>query len=118
MLRLFWDEVTSLDPEDAPRDEARMPLCTEGELSQLWRAAGLERVREASLDVALHFASFDDYWAPFLLGQGPAGACAAGLTPERQRALAQRLRRRLLGDEPDRPIDMRARAWAVSGVVR
>ncbi|MDB4933777.1 MAG: putative Methyltransferase type 11 [Labilithrix sp.] len=117
MLRVFWDEAVAFDPAATPRDERHMPLCTRGELASSWARQGVEDVSESGLDVALHFASFDDYWAPFLLGQGPAGAYVAALSPERQAALAQRLRTRLLGEGVDRPIDMRARAWAVKGTV-
>jgi len=117
MLRVFWDEATAFDAAIEPRDEAHMPLCARGALAALWRREGLENVQEAPLTVTLHFASFDDYWAPFLLGQGPAGAYVASLPLDRQRALEQRLRTRLFGDGPDHPIDMHARAWAVKGTV-
>lgn len=115
MLRVFWDEAVGLDATAAMRDEAHMPLCKRGELAAAWRQAGLHDVTETSLRVTLHFASFDDYWEPFKLGQGPAGAYVARLPKERQTALAQRLRRRLLGAEADHPIELQASAWAVRG---
>jgi hypothetical protein len=94
-----------------------MPLCRAGELAALWRAEGLVDVAEAPLDSVLEFASFDDYFAPFLLGQGPAGAHAAGLPADQRARLADRLRRRLLGDGPDRAFALAGRAWAVRGTV-
>lgn len=117
MLRVFWDEAIALDPTSAPRDEANMPLCKRGELAELWRRGGLSDVQEAPLTVTLHFAKFEDYWAPFQLGQGPAGAYVAQLTKDRRSELERRLRQRLLGAEPDRKIEMRGRAWAVKGTV-
>lgn len=118
MLRVFWDEATAaFDPAIEPCDEARMPLCRRGELAALFAQVGLKNVEEVPLTVALHFASFDDYWAPFLLGQGPAGAYVAKLPKDRQAELAERLRRRLLGTATDHPIDMQVRAWAVKGTV-
>jgi SAM-dependent methyltransferase len=117
MLRVFWDEAGALEPALEPRDEAHMPLCGRGELAALFRREGLANVQEVPLTIALHFASFEDYWAPFLLGQGPAGACLASLPEARQRELAARLRKRLLGDGPDRSFDLPARAWAVKGTV-
>ncbi len=117
MLRVFWDEAIAFDPAIEPHDERHMPLCRQGELAALWRQAGLQDVQEAPLDVVLHFASFDDYWAPFLLGQGPAGVYVASLPKPRQAALEQRLRARLLGGGPDRPIELKARVWAVKGTV-
>ena len=117
MLRVFWDEATALDASVEPRDEAHMPLCSAGQLAALWQGAGLTNVQEVALTVALHFTSFDDYWGPFLLGQGPAGAYARTLSEAQRRALAARLRHRLIGDGPDRAIEIRARAWAVKGTV-
>lgn len=117
MLRVFWDAVTALEPDASPRDEARMPLCRSGELTALWQQEGLNDVREAPLNVGLRFTSFDDFWSPFLLGQGPAGAYVESLSPDGQKALERALRDKLLGDGPDRPIEMQARAWAVRGVV-
>jgi len=117
MLRAFWDEAVALDPSVEPRDEAHLPLCRRGQLAELWSRQGLERVQEVPLTAALRFASFDDYWAPFLLGQGPAGAYVAAATKEHQVALERRVRARLLGDGRDRAFDLRGRAWAVRGTV-
>ena len=117
MLRIFWDEAAALDPAAAARDERHMRFCKDGELAALWREYGLNDVESRSLIVPLEFASFDDYWLPFLAGQGPAGAYAASLPEPRREQLRQALRRRLLGDAPDRPITLHARAWAVLGVV-
>jgi SAM-dependent methyltransferase len=117
MLRAFWDEATAFDPAMAARDEARMLLCRKGELAALFRQKGLEDVEETPLMVMLRFASFDDYWAPFLLGQGPAGAYVAKLPKARQAALSERLRKRVLGGTPDHPIEMQVRAWAAKGTV-
>jgi SAM-dependent methyltransferase len=118
MLRVFWDEARGIDSEVAPRDESNTPLCREGALASLWREEGLQGVQATQLTVVLQFASFDDYWAPFLLGQGPAGAYVASLSRAQQVELAQRLRKRLIGDGPDQAIEMPSRAWAVKGNVR
>jgi SAM-dependent methyltransferase len=117
MLRVFWDEAVALDSTIAARDERNMPLCRPGELAALWRANGLERVEELPITIELSFASFDDYWRPFLGGQGPAGAYAASLSEPRRAALETRLRRRLLGTRQDGPFTLQARAWAVKGTV-
>jgi SAM-dependent methyltransferase len=115
MLRIFWDEAVRFDPAAEKRDEAHMPLSKKGELAAAWQQAGLQDVKETSLRVTLRFASFDDYWEPFRLGQGPAGAYVARLPTERQNELGQRLRRRLLGTGADHPIELQASAWAVRG---
>jgi ubiquinone/menaquinone biosynthesis C-methylase UbiE len=113
MLRVFWDEAVALDPDAKRLDEANMPLCKKGELAALFAREGLQRVTEAELTTTLSFASFDDYWQPFLLGQGPAGAYATSLSEDARGALERRLRQRIFGGATDRPFEMRARAWAV-----
>ena len=64
-----------------------MPLCRAGELAELWRRGGLENVHEQPQTIAMRFESFADYWDPFLLGQGPAGAYVASLNRDQVRAL-------------------------------
>lgn len=117
MLRIFWDEVIALKPDAAARDERHMPLCRGGELGALWRQHGLTEVAERPLSIETRFSSFQDYWAPFLDGQGPAGAYVATLAAAEREQLRLKLRRRLLGDRPDGPITLTARAWAVRGTV-
>ena len=116
MLRVFWDEAISLDPAMDARDERHMPLSGKGELAALWREHGLQDVLEETLTIQTRFVSFDDYWSPFLEKQGPAGEYVASLSAGERDQLRLRLRRRLLGDGPDRPIVLAARAWAVRGI--
>lgn len=117
MLRVFWDEAVRANAAAEPKDEKHLPLCKPGELSALWRAHGLQQVDEQGLTIDMPFGSFDDYWWPFLGGQGPAGAYTTSLTETDRAALRDRLEQRLLGDRPDGPIVLRARAWAVKGTV-
>ena len=117
MLRIFWDEAIALNPAAEPRDESHMPLSRKGELGTLWRRHRLQDVSEDALTIQTRFASFDDYWLPFLEKQGPAGDYVATRTHSEREQLRTRLRRRLLGDGPDRPIVLSARAWSVRGTV-
>ena len=117
MLRVFWDEAVALDPGVAPKDERHMKLSRAGQLGELWREAGLARVEEAPLAIRQAYASFDDYWGPFLMGAGPGGAHVVSLGEERRRQLEGRLRKRLLGDRADGPFTLEARAWCVRGEV-
>jgi SAM-dependent methyltransferase len=117
MLRLFWDEATALAPASDAKDERHMPLCRSGDLAALWREHRLQDVSAEALTIETRFSSFEDYWTPFLEQQGPAGAYVAALPASEREQLRVRLHRRLLGDGPDRPITLSARAWAVRGVV-
>jgi len=115
-LRAFWDEATALDSRAAALDEGRrFPLCSAPALKALFEAAGLKQVDTGAVEIETRFADFDDYWAPFLNGTGPAPAFVAALEPSARDDLRERLRRRLPaaagGDIP-----LRARAWSVRGV--
>jgi ubiquinone/menaquinone biosynthesis C-methylase UbiE len=116
-LRMFWDAAIALDPAAERFDERNMPFCRKGQLAELWRDAGLRDVEETELVIDLEFSSFEDYWSPFLEGQGPAGVYTASLSPERRQELKNRLRQKLLGDRPDGRFSVSARAWAVRGRV-
>jgi SAM-dependent methyltransferase len=117
MLRVFWDEAVALDPAIAARDERNMPLCRRGELAALWHAQELQQIEEQPIAIELSFVSFEDYWTPFLGGQGPAGACVSSLPEAVRTALASRIRKRFLEERQDAPFTLQARAWAVKGVV-
>jgi len=115
-LRIFWDEAVASDPDAMALDEGkRFPLCQRQSLEDLWRAAGLSRVEVRAIDVPTDFATFDDYWTPFLNGTGPAPSYVASLGPARRDALRERVRRRLpVG--PRGEVQLRARAWAARGI--
>jgi SAM-dependent methyltransferase len=115
MLRTFWDEAIALGPDYDSRDERHMRLCRPGELAALFSGHGLQEVVGRALTIATTFSSFDDYWSPFCEKQGPSGAFVAALSDSDRERLRRRVRARLLGDRPDRPIELRARAWGVRG---
>ena len=117
MLRHLWDAAVALDPSAAPRHEGRMPLCHPGELGELWRATGLERVREGDIAIDMRFSSFGDFWSPFLTGVGPSGGYVASLPPHKQRALEEKLRAELWDYRPEKPRTLPARLGAVVGTV-
>lgn len=115
MLRHFWDAATALDPAAAELDEGgRFPICRPQPLAQLWTDAGLAEVAVEPIDVPTRFADFDDFWGPFLGGQGPAPGYVMSLPGQRREALRDRLRDRLPTD-PDGAVRLAARAWAVRG---
>jgi SAM-dependent methyltransferase len=108
-LGLFWRVASELDPD--VEDESDLAGARQGHLAQLFEAAGLHEVHEAMLASDLEHATFDDWWAPFTSGVGPAGAYTAGLDADRQAELRERCRAEL----GDGPFTITARAWAVRG---
>ncbi|MBB4752585.1 class I SAM-dependent methyltransferase [Actinoplanes lobatus] len=115
MMRYFWDAARDTDPAAAEADEApRFPICHPDALRAAWTVAGLRDVTTRAVEIPTVFADFDDYWHPFLGGQGPAPAYLARQHP------AQRERiRRLLDERLPRTdggeIALTAAAWAVRG---
>jgi SAM-dependent methyltransferase len=117
LMRYFWDAAAALDPAAAALDEGvRFPLCQPAALLDLFRAAGLTRAEARCIDVPTRFRDFDDYWSPFLGGQGPAPGYAMSLSEDRRTALREKIRA-ALPIAGDGSIDLSARAWAVRGRV-
>jgi SAM-dependent methyltransferase len=115
MLHHFWDAAETVDPAVAGLDERRrFPLCRPEALADLWTGAGLDQVTTRPIEVPTVFAGFDDYWRPFLGGQGPAAAYTMSLDEPRRAALRELLRERLPA-AADGSIPLTARAWAVRG---
>lgn len=116
MMRYFWDAAVELDPVALPLDEGRrFPICRESALLDLFTAAGLREVAGRAIDVLTRFRNFDDYWNPFLGGQGPAPSYAMSLSEDQRSELRELLRSRL-PIKSDGGIDLIARAWAARGV--
>ena len=92
----FGTLLVALDRTISVLDEGRrFPLCRQEPLSQLFRNAQLEKVRVWPIDVATTFSDFDDYWSPFLGGQGPAPAYTMSLSEEKRVALREYVRKKL-----------------------
>jgi SAM-dependent methyltransferase len=117
LMRYFWDAAVALDAAAGALDEGkRFPICQPAALEGAFRAAGFAEVGSRAIDVPTRFRDFDDYWSPFLGGQGPAPGYAMSLSEERRGALRERIRS-MLPIAADGSIDLIARAWAVRGVV-
>ncbi len=106
-LSLFWSAAQDLDP-DAP-SERDLPGTRKGQLAELAVTAGLSDVEASGLTVRVTSESYDEWWAPYLLGVGPAGAYVASLDDDHR----QRLFRRCTEVLPDPPFEQTALAWNV-----
>ena len=115
LLRHFFDAAIALDPAMRDHDEGlRFPITHEGRLAEAFEAARLERVEHRAIDVPMVFRDFDDLWAPFLNGTGPAPAYVVSLDEPARAALRDRLRASL-PTEADGTIRLTGRTWAVRG---
>lgn len=108
-LAVFWRAARDLDP--AAPDESGLAGAREGHLLELFGMAGLHHLEPTTLTVRVSHASFEEWWDPFLLGVGPAGAYVAGLGRQGREELRERCRQLL----PAAPIQINATAWTVRG---
>jgi len=109
-LSAFWAVARELDR--AAEDESGLAGVRDGHLAELLRAAGLRAVKQTTLSVSVGHPSFDEWWEPFTLGVGPAGAYVTGLDDGARERLRERCREVL----PMAPFEITARAWAARGV--
>ena len=117
LMRYFWDAAADLNPDAARMDEGiRFPLCRPEALMALFAGAGLNGAVVTAIDVPTPFASFEDYWQPFLGGQGPAPAYAMSLDESTRARLRDRIRARI-PVHADGSIPLTARAWAIRATV-
>ncbi len=108
-LSLFWRAVHDVDPD--VEDEGELAGSRAGHLADLFQQAGLAEVEPSSVSVTLEFATFDEWWEPFALGVGPAGAYVARLDDAGRAEVRAAAQRRL----PVVPFTITASAWAARG---
>ena len=115
MMRQFWDAARTVDPAAERWDQGqRFSICRPGALARLFENAGLRNVESRAIVVPTRFRDFDDFWEPFLGGQGGAPAYCAALPDAARDKLRQTLSERL-PIESDGSIALTARAWAAKG---
>jgi SAM-dependent methyltransferase len=111
LIRYFWDAAVELDPGSTKLHEGvRFPLCMPETLLASLGNAGMHAPQVNAIDVPTVFSNFNDYWAPFLGGQGPAPAYAMSLSEVERTKLRDRLRERL-PIAADGSVSLVARAW-------
>jgi SAM-dependent methyltransferase len=111
-ISAFWDAVREVDPD--AEDESELAGARQGHLVELLTEAGLVEVEEEALAIRVEHPSFDDWWEPFTLGVGPAGAYFASLDPERQTHVRDTCRAAF----PPGRVVIQASAWAARGRAR
>jgi SAM-dependent methyltransferase len=112
LLRVYWEAARSLDHDLSGESRSFGNL---EQLDTLWRELEFIDVEAGPIEVSSSYESFDELWASFQLGVGPAGEYVASLADGRREALREEYRRRL--GEPDGSFTLQARAWAVRGRV-
>lgn len=106
---IFLSALKSVVPE--ADDEIGRAGTRPGELTALLRGAGCRDIEQTELSVTVASPTFEDWWEPYTLGVGPAGAQLRALDPERRDAVQERCRA-LVGNGP---VHSTATAWAARG---
>ncbi len=73
-------------------------------------------IETSAIDAPTVFTDFNDYWSPFLRGQGPAGSYCVTLSESDRQLLRKRLENTLPIDA-DGTINLIARARGVRGTI-
>ncbi len=107
----FWQAVRGIDPE--AHDESGLAGARKGHLTELFTAAGFAEVEETLLTVEVVHPTFDDWWEPYTLSVGPAGAYVAALDDAGRAQLREVCHRHY----PTEPFTITAGAWSARGVV-
>ncbi|MGA7671728.1 MAG: methyltransferase domain-containing protein [Nitrolancea sp.] len=114
-MRYFWDAAAELDPAARERDQGIVfPICQPEPLERAFADNGLMNVTVRAIDIPTVFRDFDDYWNPFLGGQGGAPTYVKTMPEEQRNALRDALRAKL-PTRDDGSIPLIARAWAIRG---
>ena len=106
----YWKAARELDPNLT--GESERAGGREGHLAELFEAAGLREVEQAELSATTEYEAFEEWWYPYTLGVGPAGAHAQSLSPDKLAEVRERCRQLL----PEPPFAFTAYAWAVRGL--
>jgi SAM-dependent methyltransferase len=106
-LSVFWQAARDLDPQ-AP-DESDYAGVHDGDLARLFGLAGMTGATSTALEIEVAHTGLDDWWEPYTLGVGPAGAYVASLDPDARAALLARCAELL----PSGSFSTRACAWTV-----
>lgn len=110
-LSLFWEAARWLDPD--VDDESNFAGAREGDLARLFESVGLHDIDDGVISVDVEHPTFDEWWEPFTLGVGPAGAFTKSLDTERQMQLREKCREL----QPAAPFVVTAAAWTARGQV-
>jgi hypothetical protein len=108
-ISVLWHAARDIDAD--VRDESDLPGARAGHLSDLFEVVGLRDIVETELFASIELPTFEDWWEPFQLGVGPAGAYVGALAEGERAALRARCMEILVGE----PFSVTAAAWAARG---
>ena len=115
LSKKFWDAAVAVDSKVRPPVRSRYGSASG--LAELWTVAGFVNVEIRPLVIPMEFRSFEDLWQRHSNSQGPPKPYIGSLSDDSRYRLKERLRSDILGNDSDRPFTLKAKAWAVRGMV-
>lgn len=116
--RMFWDTAAMLDRNaiDLRGKSLSRAITRQGGIAGELEAAGLRNVEETALTIAMNFADFEDFWAPFDGRESAFAMYVTGLDAVEKETFKSALRLAYLDGSSDGPRTYFASAWAARGV--
>jgi hypothetical protein len=113
--RLFCDTAAAVSPGgEAFRERIfGRPMTKPGELARVWRQTRFVEIEESTLTIRMEFESFDDYWAPYVGGDGLYAAFVSTLDESARDTLTEAVGQAYLSGMSDGPRSFAASAWAI-----
>jgi SAM-dependent methyltransferase len=114
VLGTFWRAAALV--RSGPETDMRRFGTVDGDLASALRGAGLVEVTSGTISATADYVDFADWWDPFLLGVGPAGAYVDSLSPAERDAVRTHAYG-LLG-EPSGSFTLTGQAWYATARTR
>ena len=117
-LRYFWNGVVDMDPDASKFDEGQLfPICNIEALTNLFSSCNVNNVITNEIEIKTRFNNFNEYWYPFLGGQGPAGKYLQTIDNDKRNKIRDHIKE-IIPISKDGSINLIAKAFAISGVNR
>lgn len=115
-LQTFWKVAELRNDISALNEAKRFSQCNIESLQNIFTETGFNQIITNIIEISTHFADFDDYWNPFLGGQGPAPSYLKSLN-ENEREHLRNMIYEQLPIKSDGSIPLSARALVIKGRV-
>lgn len=115
---IMWTVAMAMDASVKRPSESSKSYSSAEALSGLFQQAGLQDIEVKALTIDCQMQNFAEFWGKYEEGQGPGGHYVRGLSAQQRSTLTDRLFATVLAGKPDGPFTLRAKAWAVKGLVR